>query len=272
MNTSFNLITGPWVPVVGSDGSNVLVSLLDVFTRAGIADLNADPCERIALTRLLLAISHRALELAGAHPEERVNSEKVRQSLVQCVPDYLQIWRGVFNLGDTEKGFLRLPNITAGKAPETPTAEYIQFQRRTKATDLTAGQLGVGLLTFQVCYPGGLGAGNLRWGTKTISTDKNRSADCPPSMEGGPIYAFIIGRTLLDIISRNLLGRRQIQDQFGVPVWEQVPQSPEDAAAINNMVSTFLGRMLPISRDNGCGQRSGTLLVAKKKFPMSGTS
>jgi CRISPR system Cascade subunit CasA len=242
-----NLVTDPWIPIIRSDGNNALASLLDVFTRRDIADLNADPCERIALTRLLLAIGHRALDLANEHPVERVNLERLRESLARCVPGYLEHWRAVFSLGNAEGGFLRVPRVTAGKEPETPSAENLQFQRRTKNTNLAAADLALGLLTFQVCYVGGLGAGGLRWDSTIISTQNARSAECPPSMEGGPIYAFLIGQTLRDTISRNLLGTSQIQSQFGVPVWEHVPQSPEDSAAINNMTSTFLGRLLPIS-------------------------
>jgi CRISPR type I-E-associated protein CasA/Cse1 len=247
MTSSFNLVTDPWIPVIGLDGSNILVSFQEMFTRGDIGDLSADPCERIAVTRLLLAISHRALQLAGEHPSERANCERTRQSLIRCVPNYLQSCKRAFDLGDMKEGFLRLPNVTASKAPETPSSEKLQFQKRLKAPDLTASQLALGLLTFQACYPGGLSAGNLRWCSTIISTEGNRSADCPPSMEEGPIYAFIIGQTLLDTIARNVLSESQIQIPFGVPVWEHMPQSPDDAAAIRNMVSTFLGRMLPIS-------------------------
>jgi CRISPR type I-E-associated protein CasA/Cse1 len=247
VSTTFNLVTDPWIPVILSDGSNILVSLQDAFTRTDIGDLNADPCERIAVTRLLLAISHRALQLGGEHPAERVNCERIRQSLTRDVRDYLQSWERAFDLGDANEGFLRLPNMTAGKVPETLSAEKLQFQKRIKASKMTLGQLALGLLTFQACYPGGLGASGLRWGSTILSTDKNRSADCPPSMEGGPIYAFIVGQTLLDTIARNVLSQSQIQIPFGVPLWEQMPQSPDDAAALRNMVSTFLGRMLPIS-------------------------
>jgi hypothetical protein len=234
MPADFNLVQDRWIPVYRSDGKNALTSLQDAFTDASIIDLNVDPCERIALTRLLLAIAHRALDQAGQHQEEYIKSEVIRGRLTQCVPGYLDTWKEAFDLGDEQGGFLRLPNVTSAELPETPSAEYLQFQRGSKATHrtLTPNELALGILTFQTCYPGGLCARNLSMKGLPITSV---SAQCSPSMEGGPIYAFIIGGTLFDTISRNLLTKSVVRKEFGVPVWEAFS------------AETFLGRMLPIS-------------------------
>lgn len=208
-----NLVSDPWIPVYLRNG-NSLASLHDVFTDEAILDLNCDPCERIALMRLLLAIAHRS------------------QDLVIVPIDYLKRWESAFDFGDEDSGFLRLPNVTAAEAPTTPTAEYLQFQRRIKSAHPTLAEIALGLITFQCCYPGGLCARNLSHEGKPIAAV---SAGCSPSMEGGPLYALIIGKSLLETINRNLLPRSAIKSPLGVPVWESFS------------TDTFLGRMLPIA-------------------------
>lgn len=208
-----NLISDPWIPVYCGN-ENRLASLCEVFTDETIIDLNADPCERIALMRLLLVIAHRSEDL-GTTPEQ-----------------YLEEWRVTFNLGNEHSGFLRWPNITAARPPITPATEYLQFQRRIKSARPTLAEIALGLLTFQCCYPGGLCARNLSYKGKPFNVV---SANCSPSMEGGPLYGFIIGPTLRDTISRNLLPHSMIKSPLGVPVWESFS------------TDTFLGRLLPIS-------------------------
>src|ERR1700722_15545735 len=157
---SFNLVSDPWIPVLRADGQNGLASLHEAFTDNTIIDLNADPCERIALMRLLMVIAHRASDLA------------------QPISGYLEARRSAFDLGDERGGFLRLAGITAAEPPETSAAEYLQFQKGFKATRLSPSQIALGLLTFQCCYPGGLCARNLSHeGKKIVAV----SAECSPS-------------------------------------------------------------------------------------------
>lgn len=214
MQTSFNVAVDPWIPIYRRGGQNGLASLQEAFTVTTIIDLNCDPCERISLMRVLLAIAHRAQDL-GISPVE-----------------YLNLWQSAFNLGDESGGFLRLPNVTAAEPPTTPAAEYLQFQRGAKATHLTQAEIALGLLTFQTCYPGGLCARNLSHEGKRLAAV---SAECSPSVEGGPIYSFILGKNLLDTVARNLLPQSAIKSPLGVPVWEAFS------------TNTFLGRLLPIS-------------------------
>jgi hypothetical protein len=211
---SFNLVSAPWIPVYRTSAGNGLVSLSEVFTDKSIVDLNADPCERIALMRVLMAIAHRANDLSVPAPQ------------------YLDAWKSSFDLGDENSGFLRLPGVTAAEVPTTPSPEYLQFHRGYKLAHLTLEQIALGILTFQCCYLGGLCARNLSVDGKAIA---RVSAECSPSMEGGPLYSFIIGSTLLDTLALNFLPKGTINGEMGVPVWESFS------------TNTFLGRMLPIS-------------------------
>lgn len=58
-----NLVTEPWIPVVGIDGGHRLASLEQVFAEGRqFADLAVRPHERIALMRLLICIAQAALD------------------------------------------------------------------------------------------------------------------------------------------------------------------------------------------------------------------
>jgi CRISPR system Cascade subunit CasA len=243
---NFNLVSDPWIPVLRSDGRNGLASLLDAFSGSDIVDLNADACERIAITRVLLAIAHRSLDKAGEHPEEFTRSAAIVEKLLKSVPDYLNASYDSFDLGDENKGFLRLPGVTCDKAADKLSTEYLQFHKRQQTRVLTQADLALGIVLFQTCYVGGLGSSNVSWNCVQLSSQNNRSGECPPSMDGGPLYAFVIGETLIQTIARNLLPKSQI-GTLGVPVWESVPHNKQDVTAIKNATCTFLGRMVPIS-------------------------
>lgn len=52
----FNLVDEPWIPVVDVG----LVSLKDIFTHSDYRGLGGNPVQKIALTKLLLAIAQTA--------------------------------------------------------------------------------------------------------------------------------------------------------------------------------------------------------------------
>jgi CRISPR system Cascade subunit CasA len=232
MTATFNLASDPWVPVYHRYGANALASLRDIFTDESIVDLNVDPCERIALTRLLLAVAHRALDLAGQHPKKSERTEIIRERLISPAQAYLSSRETNFDLGDEHSGFLRLSNVTAEVPPETPAADYLNFQKRFKPKSLTSAQIALGITTFHCCYPGGLCARNLKIDGESILAT---SAECSPPMKRGPIYSFLIGETILDTIALNLLPLNKIPFPLGVPAWEEFSDN------------TFLGRILPIA-------------------------
>jgi len=78
-----NLVSDPWIPVVMLDKTPRLVSLNEVF-RDGetIADLAANPCQRIALMRLLICIAQAALDGPKDFLAERNAAFRARRDLV----------------------------------------------------------------------------------------------------------------------------------------------------------------------------------------------
>jgi CRISPR type I-E-associated protein CasA/Cse1 len=86
---NFNLIDSPWIPVrwrADATTDTPLISLSDAFTRGTeIADLDCAPHERIAVTRLLVCITHAAL---GA-PNDEEEWDGFGTNLAEAVPAYL---------------------------------------------------------------------------------------------------------------------------------------------------------------------------------------
>ncbi len=90
-----NLVQDAWIPVMMRDGSHARVSLMDVFKQGeSIADLAANPCQRIALMRLLICITQAALDGPA--------DEKAWSTCLPLIPEaaqaYLSKWKDKFNL------------------------------------------------------------------------------------------------------------------------------------------------------------------------------
>ncbi|HON48891.1 MAG TPA: type I-E CRISPR-associated protein Cse1/CasA, partial [Kiritimatiellia bacterium] len=102
-----NLVKEPWIPVVMQDGKPARVSLRDAFAKGeDIADLAANPCQRIALMRLLICVAQAALD--GPKDEEDWLACKPR--LVPAVLSYLDTWQHRFNLFG-EHAFLQVDGL-----------------------------------------------------------------------------------------------------------------------------------------------------------------
>ncbi|MGO8716594.1 MAG: type I-E CRISPR-associated protein Cse1/CasA [Smithella sp.] len=118
----------------------------------------------------------------------------------------------------------------------------------------------ISLLTFLNFSPGGLMSAS-KWGTfidegkskKGVPTKgKTQGKDAPCSIKS-MLHTFIRGRSLNETICLNILTKETVRrhygtDQWGRPVWEQMPKNPEDVAAVDNATKTYLGRLVPLSR------------------------
>ena len=106
MENRFNLIDEPWIAVVDVG----LVSLTDIFSQPELRALGGNPVEKIALTKLLLAIAQ-----AAATPTDDSDWQQMGwQGMAHCCLQYLAKWHDRFYLYG-EKPFLQMP------ARNTPT-------------------------------------------------------------------------------------------------------------------------------------------------------
>ncbi|MCF7849899.1 MAG: type I-E CRISPR-associated protein Cse1/CasA [Kiritimatiellales bacterium] len=90
-----NLMDHAWIPVLGTDGKSRQASLADIFRDGeNIADLAANPCQRIALMRLLICIAQAALD----GPKDEADWLQCRSRMVPDALSYLDRWHDRFNL------------------------------------------------------------------------------------------------------------------------------------------------------------------------------
>lgn len=112
-------------------------------------------------------------------------------------------------------------------------------------------QLAINLVTFQNFAPGGT-IGIVKWKGQQTVPKSPASAVAAPCVAASAIHLFIQGNTLLETLSFNLIPQNKIcpalKGNMGIPVWERMPQSPDDHDAIHNATETYLGRLVPISR------------------------
>jgi CRISPR system Cascade subunit CasA len=220
MNT-FNLIDNPWIPVRWIDTAvqdkHSLVSLHDAFARAvEIADLDCAPHERIALTRLLVCITHAAL---GA-PEDSDEWDGFGDDLTTAVPTYLQkpeIYPH-FNLLGEEPRFLQKKS----REDEGYVLSKIFFQLSSgnnpklldhwgeDARPWTPAVAALGLLCLQNFFVGGSMASKVRGNGPALKS----------------LQMILLGSNLRETLLRNCLDLKSIGQtggSLGNPVWDAAP-------------------------------------------------
>lgn len=107
MESPFNLIDEPWIPVA----NHGRVSLKDIFTRADFQSLGGSPVQKIAVFKLLLAIAQAA---ATPRSEQEWQAMGATGMAEKCLT-YLEKWHDRFYLYG-EKPFLQMPAIAAARA------------------------------------------------------------------------------------------------------------------------------------------------------------
>jgi len=279
-----NLTTNPWIPVLWQDGQTRLVSLTDALTRAAdIEDLAVRPHERIALMRLLLCVAHAAFD----GPEDEDDWKTAPARLPAAVPKYLARWRQAFELFGDGQRFLQVSDLKPAKAggdDEGNSASKLDLALATGNNStlfdnaggsdrtFTPEQLALMLLSFQCFSPGGT-IGVAKWAGKPTLGWKNYPKAAPgqsnhaPCLPGSMLHAFLRGANLAETLHLDLLNKQLVQlalgaGRWGRPVWEAMPASPADKANISNATTTYLGRLVPLSRAIRLDADGRSLLLA----------
>ena len=265
-----NLATEPWIPVLQLNGKPDLASLQDVFMKGReYADFAVRPHERIALMRLLICIAQAVLD-GPANIDEWDNAP---QRLPDAAVRYLNDWEGSFNLFHPECPFLQIAKLVkpqGGKQSKNkkdnsrnPVSKLdfaLASQNNSTLFDHGANStsprlfqpewLALNLLTFQNFSSSGR-IGIALW-NGVESADEGASS-ASPCLKSLMLHTFVRRRSLLTTICANLLTKNQISKylkpcEWGKPLWEEYPTSPNDQKAIANATKTYLGRLLPLSR------------------------
>ncbi len=266
-----NLVTDKWIPVVRLDGRADKVSLNEVFQQGDqIADLSVRPHERIALMRLLICIAQAALD-GPADDDGRRNAGQLIQRFAH---EYLTKWEKAFDLFAEPHGFLQMPVFRDGSDKDNPVSKLdIDLATGSNVTlfdndgsdtrSFPAERLPLMLLCFQCFSPAGL-IGQAKWGA---SVTPERSAKFSPCIAKCMLHSFLRSESLLSTVLLNMLPKNLVESWYetgawGRPVWEQFPQSLQDADAIRNATTTYLGRLVPLSRAIRFDKAGGTMVLA----------
>ncbi|MEO8909455.1 MAG: type I-E CRISPR-associated protein Cse1/CasA [Gemmatimonadaceae bacterium] len=265
-----NLAFDSWIPVVTTTGERRVASLTEVLDGGdGLVDLAVRPHERVALMRLLICVAQAALDGPASDYDP---PEATMARLPGAARGYLEKWRDDFELFHPQRPFLQRADITkpaksnkkgADAEPDLTPTSKLDFALATGANTtlfdhggagghpraFTPAQLALTLLTFQNFSPGGTIA-QVFWRGVQSSKSSNH-APCTP---GAMLHGFVRRENLYASICANLLSKALVSriygkaDAWGIPIWERPPANGTDTPAIANATSTYLGRLVPMSR------------------------
>jgi CRISPR system Cascade subunit CasA len=248
----FNLVDENWIPVAGEG----LVSLRRVFADPGLKALGGNPVEKIALTKLILAIAQAAYTPKDDDEWARLGAMGMAEKAVS----YLEENRDLFWLyGD--RPFLQMPAVEkvpkrsfgTGFYPDMPAENNtILFQCQID-NGLSDPQRAVFLVTLM-----GFALGGKRIGKPIILsngyTGKTISAKAGPNLGyAGYLHNYLIGITLQESLWLNLYALERIKNistfisGIGLPPWERMPIG-EDCETAKVLKNSYMGCLLPLCR------------------------
>lgn len=253
----FNLIDEPWIPIVDVGR----VSLKAIFSRHDCRALGGNPVQKIALTKLLLAIAQAAV----TPEDDEAWAELGAEGLAAKCLAYLDKWHDRFWLyGD--RPFLQMSAIQAASIQSFGavlaeiatgnTTVLTQTQTEKSLSDADKALLIVSLMGFGL---GGKKTDNsvvLSQGYTGKANDKGKPATGKPGPAVGfmgVMHNFLIGQSVAETLWLNLLTAEQIQKMriysggLGTAPWEVMPtgEACETAKALQ---TSLMGRLLPLSR------------------------
>ena len=267
----FNLVDEPWIPVAGRG----LVSLVTVFSDHSLSALGGNPVQKIALTKLLLAVAQAAYTPTDDDDWKSLEASGMAKKAL----DYLTAKKELFWLYG-EKPFLQMPAIV--EAEKLSFGAVQVFVATGNTTVLTQSQVEASLTDAEkailVVQMMGFGLGGKKTDNSTVLSSgyqgKSNDKGKPSTGKPGPsigfmgfLHSFLQGKYLRETLWLNLLteenmeGLKYFPDGFGTVPWEKMPQG-EDCPAAKSLKNSYMGRLIPISRfvllaDNGLHYSEG---------------
>lgn len=257
LSQRFNLVDEPWVPVVKKG----LVSLAAIFSDHQLSALGGNPVQKIALTKLLLAVAQTAYTPANEAEWQRLGPAGMMEKALE----YLSTKRELFWLYG-ERPFLQMPSIRKAEkqrygAVQINTATgnttvLTHSQVETPLTDADKALLVVQLMGFGL---GGKKTDNsvtLSAGYHGKLNEKGKPSTGKPSPSLGFLgflHTFLQGESLgetlwLNMLTTEDLGKlKDFSEGLGVAPWEDMPQG-EDCLVARKLKMSYMGRLIPVSR------------------------
>lgn len=252
----FNLVDEPWIPIADVGR----VSLKQIFSNPDYRALGGNPIQKIALTKLLLAIAQAAYT-----PDDNFDWEELSTNdLAQSGLTYLAEHHDKFYLyGDhpflqmqpiskaaTQSIGAVLPEIATGN---TTVLNGIQIEKSLDDADkalLILQLMGFGLGGKKTDNSVTLSAG---YTGKSKDNGKGTTGKAGASLGFmGFLHSFLQGETLLQTLWLNLFSQDQINDLpysagLGIAPWEKMPEG-ENCETAKQLQNSLMGRLIPLSR------------------------
>ncbi|KEY59796.1 type I-E CRISPR-associated protein Cse1/CasA [Serratia sp. DD3] len=278
MENRFNLIDEPWIPVADVGR----VSLKEIFSNSQLRALGGNPVQKIAITKLLLAIAQSA-----ATPDDDDDWKHMGwQGMADKCLNYLEKWHDRFFLYG-ERPFLQMPAIKTlidRRASEkillaNTKSKILEIESSSKPKPIGAGYYpdiwaGNNTILFQTLSPQDINNQdlamfiilimNFSFGGKRVESNITNlsgkllsaqySAPAGPSLGGfvGNLHCFGFTETLLESIWFNLFSTEQIAERVvwsgvGHPPWEAMPEKESDVSS-EKYSKTYMATLIALSR------------------------
>ncbi|MEW6750349.1 MAG: type I-E CRISPR-associated protein Cse1/CasA [Candidatus Latescibacterota bacterium] len=249
-----NLIGDPWIPVLDGDGRARLLGLGEVYGRGeDIRDLALPPLQRIGVMRLLLCITHAALD----GPQDEDDWRACRPRIGPASLAYLRQRHERFELYG-QHPFLQVGGLKPldGKELQNAPLDKLDFGLAAGDNDTLYDHAANGeprvhppawqalnLLVMQLFAQSSSRITRACWGGRVTPGSPKHA---PAAVESA-LHAFLRAGNLLDSLHLNLVTREDVVAPWGKPVWDvEIPhhESPE----ATDVRESFLGRLVPLAR------------------------
>ncbi len=269
-----NLVNDPWIPVVMRDGAPDMVSLRDVFEKGeDIADLAANPCQRIALMRLLICVAQAALD----GPKDEDDWSMCKPRIAPAALAYLDRWKDRFNLFGEHAflqvdGLVNMKDVKNGKEKSSAKLDMtlavgsshtlFDTEARSKnvtRTSICPASVALNLLVVQSFSLGGGQSPKTKWNGEEIDGSENPKENgkinnnfTAGALSNRRAYTLLRGKDLFSSIHMNLITKNDVKSymsssEWGKPIWEDFPTSYH-GNHVQKLHSNYLPNLVPLTR------------------------
>ena len=256
MENRFNLIDEPWIPVADVGR----VSLKDIFSNPRLRALGGNPVQKIALTKLLLAIAQ-----AAATPQDNDEWKAMGwQGMADKCLSYLSKWHDRFYLyGD--QPFLQMPAISSAEvkslgvlSPEISTGNTTVLTQSQKEPNVSDADKAITIIVQMGFGLSGKKADNsivLTAGYRGKQNDKGKAASGKAGVSVGHmglLHSFWLGDSVVHSVWLNLFTHDDISESvmfptLGVAPCENMPIGEDDEIA-RALKESLIGRLMPLGK------------------------
>lgn len=234
---AYNLLDEPWIVARARDGTECQLSIMDVFEQAPrLSTIEGEvPTQSFAITRLLLAFLHRALD-GPKNQDEWVNLWSQPELPLETIRHYADRVRDRFDLFDPERPFFQVADLHSKKGEvsglekivaDVPNGEPL-FTTRSAASlrRIDASEAARWLVHTHAFDPSGIKTGAV--GDPKVKNGKGYPIGTGWSGQLGGTLA--LGTTVHDTLLLNLIAREvsdyvQIGGPHDLPPWERDPDT-----------------------------------------------